>query len=165
MFGLRADAEPVEVRPIHQIVDQRQVAVPNIFHVVVEAVEKEGAKPYYTNSTHIPVGKTDDIFEALDLQDDLQTKYTGGTVLHGFVGEKIDDPEACKNLVRKIAENYKLPYYTITPTFSICPKHGYLAGEHFYCPKCDEEIGYKSEEEHDKYKIKKTELQTERINN
>ncbi|MFH1536506.1 MAG: ribonucleoside triphosphate reductase [Patescibacteria group bacterium] len=129
------------------------------------AVQNEGAKPYYTNSTHIPVGKTDDIFEALDLQDDLQTKYTGGTVLHGFIGEKIDDPEACKNLVRKIAENYKLPYYTITPTFSICPKHGYLAGEHFYCPKCDEEIGYKPEEKYDKYQIKKAELQKERINN
>lgn len=106
------------------------------------AVREQGADPYYTNSTHLPVGFTDDIFTALDLQDELQTKYTGGTVLHGFLGEKIHDPESAKKLVRKIAENYKLPYYTITPTFSICPKHGYLSGEHKFCPKCDEEIGY-----------------------
>lgn len=103
---------------------------------------KSGNAPYYTNSTHLPVGFSDDIFEALDLQDDLQTRYTGGTVLHGFLGEKINDPEACKKLVKRIAENYRLPYYTITPTFSVCPKHGYLPGEHKYCPKCDEEMGY-----------------------
>lgn len=127
-----------------------------------EAVREDGAKPYYTNSTHIPVGKTDDIFEALDLQDDLQTRYTGGTVLHGFIGERIDDPETCKNLVRKIAENYKLPYYTITPTFSICPKHGYIPGEHFYCPKCDEEIGYEPDKEESGQSVKKAELQAER---
>jgi ribonucleoside-triphosphate reductase len=108
---------------------------------------KEGANPYYTNSTHLPVGYTNDIFEALDLQDNLQTKYTGGTVLHGFLGEKINDIDSCKNLVRKIAENYKLPYFTITPTFSICPKHGYISGEHQYCPKCDEEMGYRGEVE------------------
>jgi ribonucleoside-triphosphate reductase len=108
---------------------------------------KNGANPYYTNSTHLPVGYTNDIFEALDLQDNLQTKYTGGTVLHGFLGEKINDTTTCKNLVRKIAENYKLPYFTITPTFSICPKHGYISGEHQYCPKCDEELGYKGEVE------------------
>lgn len=108
---------------------------------------KQGANPYYTNSTHLPVGYTNDIFEALDLQDNLQTKYTGGTVLHGFLGEKISDTTTCKNLVRKIAENYKLPYFTITPTFSICPKHGYISGEHQYCPKCDEELGYKGEVE------------------
>lgn len=91
--------------------------------------------PYYTNSTHLPVGYTDDIFEALDLQDELQCKYTGGTVLHGFVGERISDPETCKKLVRKIAHNYKLPYFTITPTFSVCPDHGYIAGEHSHCKK------------------------------
>ncbi len=108
-----------------------------------EEAVRRGADPYYTNSTHLPVGFTNDIFEALDLQDELQTKYTGGTVLHGFLGERIDDPENCKRLVKKIAENYKLPYYTISPTFSICPKHGYLSGEHKYCPKCDEEMGYK----------------------
>lgn len=106
------------------------------------AVEENNAEPYYTNSSHLPVGYTNDIFEALDLQDSLQTKYTGGTVLHGFIGEQIKDPELTKNLVKKIAENYSLPYFTITPTFSICPKHGYIAGEHYYCPKCDEEIGY-----------------------
>lgn len=130
-----------------------------------EAVEKEGANPYYTNSTHVPVGTTDDIFEALDLQDDLQTKYTGGTVLHGFIGERMEKPETVKQLVRKIAENYKLPYYTITPTFSICPKHGYLAGEHFYCPKCDEEIGYKPEEQDSKKIIKTKILHPERMAN
>ncbi len=99
-------------------------------------------EPYYTNSTQLPVGFTDDVFEALDLQDSLQSKYTGGTVLHLFLGEE-PSPESVKKLVRKVAENYHLPYYTITPTFSICPKHGYIAGEHEYCPKCDEEIGYK----------------------
>jgi len=99
-------------------------------------------EPYYTNSTQLPVGFTSDIFEALDLQDNLQSKYTGGTVLHVFMGENDPNPVATKKLIRKIAENYTLPYYTITPTFSICPKHGYIAGEHKYCPKCDEEIGY-----------------------
>ncbi len=116
-----------------------------LFPGIISANEeafKEGANPYYTNSSHLPVGYTNDIFEALELQDELQAKYTGGTVLHGFLGEKINDINACKMLVRKIAENYKLPYYTITPTFSICPKHGYLSGEHQYCPKCDEELGY-----------------------
>jgi hypothetical protein len=98
--------------------------------------------PYYTNSTQLPVGYTDDIFEALDLQDEFQTKYTGGTVLHVFLGEKMSDGESVKNLVKKIATNYKLPYFSITPTFSVCPKHGYLNGEHKYCPKCDEDFGY-----------------------
>ncbi|MBU4257421.1 hypothetical protein KKC04_03335 [Patescibacteria group bacterium] len=100
------------------------------------------AAPYYTNSSQLPVNFTDDIFEALDLQDEIQCKYTGGTVLHCFVGEALPSAEAVKKLVRKIAKNYHLPYFTITPTFSICPKHGYLPGEHFFCPKCDEEIGY-----------------------
>ena len=95
--------------------------------------------PYYTNSSQIPVGCTDDVFEALRLQDGLQTKYTGGTVFHCYMTEKISSPEACKNLVRKILENHKLPYITITPTFSICPNHGYLAGEFDFCPRCDEE--------------------------
>jgi ribonucleoside-triphosphate reductase len=107
-----------------------------------QAVREQGADPYYTNSTHLPVDFTDDIFTALDMQDELQTKYTGGTVLHGFLGEKIQDPDSAKKLVRKIAENYRLPYYTITPTFSICPKHGYLSGEHQFCPICDKELGY-----------------------
>ncbi|MFC1751798.1 ribonucleoside triphosphate reductase [Thermoproteota archaeon] len=91
-------------------------------------------EPYYTNSTHLPVNFTDDIFEALEHQDNLQTLYTGGTVLHGFIGEQIEDIEACKKLVKKIAENYRLPYFTITPTFSVCPVHGYIAGEHHKCP-------------------------------
>ena len=102
---------------------------------IITAGEDE---PYYTNSTQLPVGYTDDIFEALDLQDELQTLYTGGTVLHGFLGEELDNPESCKLLVRRIAENYRLPYYTITPTFSICKTHGYIPGEHFTCPKCGE---------------------------
>lgn len=101
-----------------------------------EEAFKNGAAPYYTNSTQLPVGYTDDIFEALDLQDELQTKYTGGTVFHGFVGEKLPDGESSKILVKKIAENYRLPYFTITPTFSICQQHGYISGEHETCPEC-----------------------------
>ena len=93
-------------------------------------------EPYYTNSTHLPVGYSDDIFDALDMQDDLQTRYTGGTVFHGFIGEAIEDWKACASLVRIIAENYRLPYFTITPTFSVCSDHGYLSGEHERCPYC-----------------------------
>lgn len=96
-------------------------------------------KPYYTNSSQLPVGFTDDPFEALDHQDALQRKYTGGTVLHLYMGQRISDAEACKKLVRRVLERYSLPYITITPTFSICPEHGYLSGEHKFCPKCDEE--------------------------
>lgn len=92
--------------------------------------------PYYTNSSHLPVGYTEDIFTALDIQDDLQTLYTSGTVFHAFLGEKLPDWKAAATLVRKIAENYKLPYYTLSPTYSVCREHGYLAGEHFTCPKC-----------------------------
>jgi len=92
-------------------------------------------KPYYTNSTHLPVGYTDDIFTALLHQDELQALYTGGTVFHGFLGEKIDNPEMCKRLVKRIAERFSIPYYTLTPTFSICPIHGYIRGEHFTCPR------------------------------
>jgi len=90
--------------------------------------------PYYTNSTQLPVNYTDDIFEALELQDELQVLYTGGTVLHGFMGERISSVEACKKLVKRIAENFRLPYFTITPTFSVCPEHGYIKGEHHVCP-------------------------------
>lgn len=92
--------------------------------------------PYYTNSTQLPVDYTDDIFEALKLQDEIQSKYTGGTVVHLYIGERISDIQAVKNLIKKIFENFHLPYITLTPTFSICPSHGYLAGEHFSCPKC-----------------------------
>ena len=95
--------------------------------------------PYYTNSSQLPVGFTDDAFEALERQDDLQRKYTGGTVLHLYMSEHISSAEACRKLVRRSLERFRLPYITITPTFSICPKHGYLAGEHEFCPACDEE--------------------------
>lgn len=101
--------------------------------------------PYYTNSSQVPVGYTDDVFEVLKLQDDLQTKYTGGTVLHCYMTERLSSPEACRNLVRKILTNFRLPYITITPTFSICPKHGYLSGEYDYCPKCDAELSVTGE--------------------
>ena len=124
--------------------------------IIVANEEKHQQKedpPYYTNSSHLPVYYTDDIFEALDKQDSLQTRYTGGTVLHGFVGEKMPSGESVKKLVKKISENYHLPYFTITPTFSICPKHGYLAGEHMYCPECDKEIGYIDREEKSKLAI------------
>ena len=94
--------------------------------------------PYYTNSSHLPVGYTDDIFTALDIQDELQTLYTSGTVFHAFLGEKLPDWKAAASLVRKIAENYKLPYYTLSPTYSICHTHGYIAGEAFKCPECGE---------------------------
>ncbi len=96
--------------------------------------------PYYTNSSQLPVGFTDDPFLALEKQDELQCKYTGGTVLHLYMSEQISSVEACKKLVRRALENFRLPYITITPTFSICPKHGYLAGEHEFCPRCDDEI-------------------------
>jgi len=118
---------------------------PDIIFANTEAV-KDGMPPYYTNSTHLPVGFSDDIFGALDLQDDLQIKYTGGTVLHGYLGERLPDGNAAKKLAKRIIENYRLPYFTITPTFSICPKHGYLSGEHKFCPKCDEEMGYSSDD-------------------
>ncbi|MBU2561495.1 MAG: ribonucleoside triphosphate reductase [Nanoarchaeota archaeon] len=94
--------------------------------------------PYYTNSTQLPVNFTTDIFEALELQDSLQTRYTGGTVLHGFLGERVSDAETCKKLVKRIAYNFRLPYFTITPTFSVCPKHGYIPGRHESCPYDDE---------------------------
>lgn len=97
---------------------------------------KEGDTPYYTNSSHLPVGYTEDIFSALDIQDKLQTLYTSGTVFHAFLGEKLPDWKAAANLVRKIAENYELPYYTLSPTYSVCKDHGYIAGEQFTCPIC-----------------------------
>ncbi len=97
---------------------------------------RNGAEPFYTNSTQLPVNYTSDVFEALDLQDELQSKYTGGTVLHIFAGERVNNSESIKMLVKRICEKYHLPYFTFTPTFSICPTHGYIAGEHFTCPKC-----------------------------
>ena len=97
---------------------------------------KEGDTPYYTNSSHLPVGYTEDIFQALDIQDELQTLYTSGTVFHAFIGEKMPDWKSAANLVRKIAENYELPYYTISPTYSVCKDHGYIKGEIYNCPVC-----------------------------
>lgn len=98
-----------------------------------------GRPPFYTNSSQLPVNFTDDIFELLDLQDEIQSKYTGGTVLHIFMGERIKDTEALKKFIRKVCEGYQLPYFSITPTFSVCPKCGYIEGEHFECPKCKAE--------------------------
>ena len=105
------------------------------FPDIITAAEA-GGTPYYTNSSHLPVGYTDDVFAALDIQDDLQTRYTSGTVFHAFLGEKLPDWEAAARLVRKIAENYRLPYYTLSPTYSVCKDHGYLTGEQFTCPHC-----------------------------
>ncbi|QYZ66120.1 MAG: ribonucleoside-triphosphate reductase [Gammaproteobacteria bacterium (ex Lamellibrachia satsuma)] len=106
-------------------------------------------KPYYTNSSQLPVGFTDDPFEALTRQEPLQQKYTGGTVLHLYMNERISSTEACRRLVKRSLERFRLPYITITPTFSICPKHGYLSGEHEFCPSCDEElIAHKQQELH-----------------
>ncbi len=99
----------------------------------------QGGTPYYTNSSHLPVGYTEDIFSALDIQDELQTLYTSGTVFHAFLGEKLPDWRAAASIVRKIAENYRLPYYTLSPTYSVCPDHGYLVGEQFTCPHCGKE--------------------------
>lgn len=103
---------------------------------IITAAKTKDETPYYTNSSHLPVGYTEDIFSALDIQDELQTLYTSGTVFHAFLGEKLPDWKAAANLVRKIAENYRLPYYTMSPTYSVCKNHGYLAGEQFTCPHC-----------------------------
>ena len=102
---------------------------------IITAAEP-GGTPYYTNSSHLPVGYTDDIFSALDIQDELQTLYTSGTVFHAFLGEKLPSWESAAELVKKIADNYKLPYYTLSPTYSVCSEHGYIAGEHYTCPIC-----------------------------
>lgn len=102
----------------------------------IKTAGNEGDTPYYTNSSHLPVDYTADIFDALDIQDELQTLYTSGTVFHAFLGEKLPDWKAAAALVRKIAQNYRLPYYTLSPTYSVCKDHGYLSGEHFVCPKC-----------------------------
>ncbi len=103
---------------------------------IITASEGKDAAPYYTNSSHLPVGFTSDIFTALDIQDELQTLYTSGTVFHAFLGQKLDDWKSAANLVKKIAENYKLPYYTLSPTYSICSEHGYISGEVYKCPVC-----------------------------
>ena len=119
------------------------------YHDIIVANEKavieQKADPYYTNSTLLPVNYSDDIFEVLDLQDELQTKYTGGTVLHIYLGERAPSWRVIKSLVNKVTSNYHLPYFTITPTFSICPIHGYISGEHRYCPRCETELKRKTE--------------------
>jgi len=115
-------------------------------------------EPYYTNSTQLPVMLTDDIFEALDLQEELQISYTGGTVFHCFLGEAIEDWRVCRDLVKIIASQYRIPYFTISPTFSVCPVHGYLSGEHFFCPKCKAE-----EEVRIRARIKELEREREEV--
>ncbi|MFC1728533.1 ribonucleoside triphosphate reductase [Nanoarchaeota archaeon] len=110
---------------------------PKILFANTEEVNK-GAEPYYTNSSQIPVNYTDDLFEALKLQDELQSKYTGGTVFHMFIGEKKPNIDSVKALIKKVTDNFKIPYFTLTPTFSVCPDHGYIFGEHTFCPKCKE---------------------------
>ncbi len=122
------------------------------FPDILQAGQNENI--YYTNSSQIPVDHTDDPFEALLLQDELQCKYTGGTVLHLYMREKISSPEACKNFVKKVLTNFKLPYITVTPIFSICPIHGYLNGEHEYCPKCDENLLQENNQKHLAYENK-----------
>ncbi len=112
---------------------------PDVIAANESQVREQGAAPYYTNSSQLPVGFTDDIFEALELQDELQTRYTGGTVFHTFVGESQLPPESIKRLVKMVCDNFKLPYFTLSPTFSICPEHGYIYGEHKTCPKCEAE--------------------------
>ncbi|MBQ4300457.1 MAG: ribonucleoside triphosphate reductase, partial [Lachnospiraceae bacterium] len=102
----------------------------------IKTAGKPGDTPFYTNSSHLPVEYTSDIFDALDIQDDLQTLYTSGTVFHAFLGEKLDSWDTAAKLVKTIAENYKIPYYTLSPTYSVCKEHGYIAGEHFTCPHC-----------------------------
>lgn len=112
---------------------------PDIITANEKQVKENGVAPYYTNSSQLPVGHTDDIFEALELQDNLQTKYTGGTVFHTFVGESQLPSESVKRMVKMVCDNFKLPYFTLSPTFSICPEHGYIYGEHKTCPKCKAE--------------------------
>ncbi len=122
----------------YRIAEKDKKQFPDII-VANESEYAKGASPFYTNSSHLPVQYTNDIIEAMDIQDGLQTKYTGGTVMHLFLGERIADAGAVPALVKKICENYKLPYFTITPTFSVCSVHGYIAGEHHLCPTCKNE--------------------------
>lgn len=131
MYNL--EATPAE-GTTYRFAREDQKRYPNI----IQAGTKEA--PYYTNSSQLPSGYTDDPFEALDLQDTLQTQYTGGTVLHLYMSERISSATACKDLVKRVLENYKLPYISITPVYSICPKHGYISGEHKFCPLCDQEL-------------------------
>lgn len=124
------EATPAE-STAYRLAKHDRIKYPNII-----TAGEPGETPYYTNSSHMPVGFTDDIFDALDKEDELQVLYTSGTVFHAFLGEKLPDWRAAAELVKKISDNYKLPYYTITPTYSVCPDHGYLAGEQKTCPRC-----------------------------
>lgn len=126
------EATPAE-GTTYRFAKEDQKRFPNIIQAGVKSA------PYYTNSSQLPVGFTDDPFEALQLQEKLQQKYTGGTVLHLYMGERMSSSEACKQLIKKVTQQFRIPYVTVTPTFSICPKHGYLVGEQPFCPKCDEE--------------------------
>lgn len=132
------EATPAE-SATYVLAKQDKALYPDIVVANNEAVAG-GADPYYTNSTQLPVGYTTDPFEALDLQDPLQVKYTGGTVVHLFLGERLESADQAKRLVHAVTDNYRLSYFTLTPTFSICPRHGYIAGNHPFCPKCDEEL-------------------------
>lgn len=137
MFNL--EATPAEGTSYRLALKDKE-RYPGIIFANDEDVKKCGAQAYYTNSSQLPVGHTEDIFEALDLQDGLQIKYTGGTVLHGFLGERLSSGAQARDLVKKVTEQYELPYFSVTPTFSICPEHGYLAGEIEKCPKCVAEV-------------------------
>ena len=132
------EATPAE-SATYVLAKQDKALYPDIIVANEEAV-RNGADPYYTNSTQLPVAYTTDPFEALDLQDPLQVKYTGGTVVHLFLGERLESADQAKQLVRAVTNSYRLPYFTLTPTFSICPKHGYIAGNHPFCPRCDEDL-------------------------
>jgi ribonucleoside-triphosphate reductase len=135
------EATPAE-GATHRFAKKDKEVYPDIIVANEDNYRQLGAAPYYTNSTHFPVNYSTDIFDILEKQDGMQLKYTGGTVIHIFLGEKLPDIKSTKILVKKVAEGFHLPYYTLTPTFSICPKHGYLPGEHRFCPYCDAEIGY-----------------------
>jgi ribonucleoside-triphosphate reductase len=132
------EATPAE-SATYVLAKQDKALYPDILVANEEAV-KNGGDPYYTNSTQLPVAYTTDPFDALDLQDPLQVKYTGGTVVHLFLGERLESADQAKQLVRAVTNTYRLPYFTLTPTFSVCPKHGYIAGNHPFCPRCDEEL-------------------------
>jgi len=125
------------------------------FRTALEVHEhQEAADPYYSNSSQLPVGATDDIFEALDKQDELQCKYTGGTVFHAFLGERMPSIESTKQLVKTVTSSYEMPYFSVTPTFSISPKYGYIQGEHEFCPKHDEDLLAKGEELDDENRVR-----------
>ncbi len=135
MYG---DLYNLEATPAESTAFRLEKNVVKRYPDIITAAKTDDETPYYTNSSHLPVGYTEDIFSALDIQDELQTLYTSGTVFHAFLGEKLPDWQAAANLIKKIAENYKLPYYTLSPTYSVCKNHGYIAGEHFTCPECGE---------------------------